>query len=296
MENARKRYALRTLPRSTNRGLSLQLLGVGHAVNLETLMTSFSVADILNPELDLAPYREDFERYGRVRISNILKPDFAEEIYAAFQSAPWNTLFRLKEKTVSISPEDLAAATPRDLINLRKQIFTETLKGFQFSYQSLSLKDAKGAAWDDKQVLPEFTAYLNSDEFLDIGRAVSGFENIRSITAQAACYTRESFLSAHDDVADYEKNRLVAYVLGFAKDWKIDWGGLLQFLDPEGSRVIDSFLPTFNGLTLFRVPQWHSVSFVTPFALGPRFSVTGWYYGEEAKNNGNATEASGQAI
>jgi len=259
------------------------------------LMTSSSTADILNPELDLAPYREDFECNGRVRISNILKPEFAEEIYAAFLRAQWSTLFRSKEKTVSISHQDLAAATSRDLINLRKQIFAETLRGFQYSYQSLSLKDAKGAAWDDKQVLPALSAFLNSNEFLEIGRTVSGFGNIRSITAQAACYTRESFLSAHDDVADDKKNRLVAYVLGFAKDWKIDWGGLLHFHDQEGGRIIDSFLPTFNGLTLFRVPQWHSVSFVTPFSLGPRFSVTGWFYGDEPQKNGDTANASGEA-
>jgi len=108
------------------------------------------------------------------------------------------------------------------------------------------------------------------------------------MTAQATYYTRESFLSAHDDIADHKKNRLVAYVLGFAKNWAIDWGGLLQFFDPESGEIIESFLPTFNGLTLFRVPQWHSVSFVAPFARAPRFSVTGWYYGEESEKNEGA--------
>ena len=258
-------------------------------------MTSYSPADILNPKLDLAPYREEFERYGRVRIPGILKPEFAEDVYAAFQRAPWGALFRSDEKTVSVSREGLAAYTPQDLMKLRKLIFAEAAKGFQFSYLSLSLKDAKGAAWDNKQVLPALSAFLNSDEFLENSRVVSGFGNIRSITAQATCYTHESFLSAHDDVADHKKNRLVAYVLGFAKDWKIDWGGLLQFHDPQGGRVIDGFLPAFNGLTLFRVPQWHSVSFVTPFAQGPRFSVTGWYYGEEPEKNEDAANASGEA-
>jgi len=255
-------------------------------------MTSSPAADILNPELDLAPYREDFERYGRVRIPNILKPDFAEEIYATMQRAPWAAIFQSNGQTVSIAPQHLAAAAPEELIKLRKQIFTETLKGFQYSYLSMSLKDAKGAAWDNKQVLPALTASLNSDEFLDIGRTVSGFADIRSITAQATHYTRESFLCAHDDVAEHKKNRRVAYVLGFAKDWVMDWGGLLHFFDPEGGGVIESFLPTFNGLTLFRVPQWHSVSFVTPFARGPRFSVTGWYYGEETENNDAPASAS----
>jgi SM-20-related protein len=258
-------------------------------------MTSSSVADILNAKLDLAPYREEFESCGRVRISDIFKTDFAEEIYAALQRAPWGALFRANEKTVSVSREGLAAYTPQDLMNLKKVIFAETAKGFQFSYHSLALKHAKGAAWDNKQVVPALSACLDSDEFLEIGRTVSGFEAIRSITAQATCYMPESFLSAHDDVADNVENRLVAYVLGITKDWKFDWGGFLQFLDPESGKVIDSFPPTFNSLMLFRVPQWHSVSFVTPFALRPRISVTGWYYGEEAKSNGNSTKPSGQA-
>ena len=257
-------------------------------------MTTYSPADLLNPELDLAPYREDFERYGRVQIPDILKPDFAEEIHAAFRQAPWGALFRSNEKTVSVSREGLAAYTPQQLMELRKLIFAETAKGFQFSYLSMALKHAKGAAWDNKQVLPALSAFMNSDEFLETGRAVSGFGNIHSVSAQATCYIRESFLTAHDDVADHNKNRLVAYVLGFTKDWKSDWGGFLQFLDPESGRVIGSFPPTFNALTLFRVPQWHSVSFVTPFAMGQRFSVTGWYYREDSKNDGISTKSSGR--
>jgi SM-20-related protein len=91
-------------------------------------------------------------------------------------------------------------------------------------------------------------------------------------------------------------HRRVAYVLGLTKDWKFDWGGFLQFLDPESGRVIDSFPPAFNVLTLFRVPQWHSVSFVTPFAMGQRLSLLGWYYGAEAKINENQTKASGPDV
>jgi len=255
-------------------------------------MTSSTATEILNSELDLVPYRAEFERLGRVRIPNILKPEFAEEVYAALQKAPWTSIFQLNGQTASVTSQDLAAGSREDLVKLRKQIFTETLKGFQYSYMSLKLKDANDAAWDNNQVLPALAAFLNSDECLNIGRTVSGSENICSLTAQATHYTRESFLCAHDDVADHKDNRLVAYVLGFTKDWASDWGGLLQFFDREGGEVVDSFLPTFNGLTLFRVPQWHSVSFVTPFARGSRLSVTGWYYGEETENSDDPASAS----
>jgi SM-20-related protein len=74
----------------------------------------------------------------------------------------------------------------------------------------------------------------------------------------------------------------VAYVFSFTKNWKIDWGGLLQFHDDENCKIIDSYVPAFNALTIFRVPQWHSVSYVTPFAMGPRYAVAGWYHGDKS--------------
>lgn len=251
-------------------------------------MTSSSITGIINPRLDLTPYRESFERYGRVRIPDILNPDFAEALYQVFQSAPWSAIFRLNDEVITVSREDLAAYTPQDQMNLRARIFAETLKGYQFSYLNLALEDARGASWDRDQLLPALHDFLDSEAFRDIGRGVSGREDILSTSSIATCYMRESFLSAHNDAAESLEDRLVAYVLSFAKDWKFDWGGLLQFLDAEDGRVIDSFLPTFNALTLFRVPQLHSVSFVTPFAMGPRISVTGWYHGPAAKKNAKA--------
>jgi len=49
----------------------------------------------------------------------------------------------------------------------------------------------------------------------------------------------------------------------------------------EGSGIAQSFVPAFNALNLFAVPQPHSVGFVTPFAARRRYSVTGWLRGRE---------------
>jgi Rps23 Pro-64 3,4-dihydroxylase Tpa1-like proline 4-hydroxylase len=35
-------------------------------------------------------------------------------------------------------------------------------------------------------------------------------------------------------------------------------------------------VPAYNSLVLFKVPVWHSVTFVTPFAGEVRYSITGW--------------------
>ena len=55
-----------------------------------------------------------------------------------------------------------------------------------------------------------------------------------------------------------------------------DWGGILQFLDRDG-HVADGYVPVFNALNIFRVPQLHNVSSVVPFAGHARLSITGWF-------------------
>ena len=52
-------------------------------------------------------------------------------------------------------------------------------------------------------------------------------------------------------------------------------GGLLLFYDSRGN-VVRGYTPGFNMLNIFKVPQPHSVSWVTPLAANPRYAVTGW--------------------
>ena len=55
----------------------------------------------------------------------------------------------------------------------------------------------------------------------------------------------------------------------------MDWGGLLLFHDGQDN-VTRGYLPVFNSLNLFSVPQRHNVTWVTPLAAAPRYAVTGW--------------------
>ena len=57
--------------------------------------------------------------------------------------------------------------------------------------------------------------------------------------------------------------------------WRADWGGMLLFLDDE-DHVAEGYMPAFNSLNIFKVPQRHAVSIVAPFAGEPRLSITGW--------------------
>lgn len=50
-----------------------------------------------------------------------------------------------------------------------------------------------------------------------------------------------------------------------------------MFLDEDG-HVAEGYVPAFNALNIFSVPQTHTVSMVTQLARMPRMSVTGWIH------------------
>jgi Rps23 Pro-64 3,4-dihydroxylase Tpa1-like proline 4-hydroxylase len=94
------------------------------------------------------------------------------------------------------------------------------------------------------------------------------------IDGHATRYIAGHFLKDHADESPFERRRF-AYVLSVTKDWTVDMGGLLHFMDAGGS-VVDTFVPTFNALTIFAVPTPHAVSYVPPWVAGERLSLTGW--------------------
>jgi SM-20-related protein len=93
--------------------------------------------------------------------------------------------------------------------------------------------------------------------------------------AQATCYTSGDFLNKHDDSAP-GKHRLAGYVLNLTPSWNPNWGGALQFYDSQDN-CVDTLVPSYNALNVFRVPQPHAVSYLPPYASGKRLSITGWF-------------------
>ena len=84
---------------------------------------------------------------------------------------------------------------------------------------------------------------------------------------------KEEFCRRNEEASE---QRRYAFVINLSPDWRPDWGGQLQFLDREGL-VLHTYLPRWNSLSLFRVPQRHQVTFVTPWAAAPRHAITGWW-------------------
>ncbi len=230
---------------------------------------------MLNPNLDVDRLAGRFREAGRLRIENVLEPEAAEALHECLdREVPWHLAFIGEQGPTTLPADALASMGRREREELRAAIHRRAAKGFQFEYNSYMMVTAYKEGRDPHLILHRLLEYLNAEPFLDFVRRVTGVARIRKADAQATRYAPGHFLSRHDDI-NPDQGREVAYVLNLTRGWRADWGGLLHFMDDDGS-VIDTFMPGFNSLTLFRVPMFHCVSYVAPFAERPRYAVTGW--------------------
>jgi Rps23 Pro-64 3,4-dihydroxylase Tpa1-like proline 4-hydroxylase len=237
---------------------------------------TFRFSQTLDPEA----IHDVFAEYGYVHVPAILPLENAKRIHKGLlEQTPYNLVFNEKEKHFDVPDEHLRAMERSELNRLQSTIYAQARQGFQYSYHSYPIYDAYKAGQNKGHVLHRFYEWLNSDEFLEFARGVTGFDDISFVDAQATRYSPGQFLSTHDDVQEGKKRR-AAYIFNFTPQWLADWGGYLQLLDDVGN-VRCGLAPTFNALNIIAIPQRHNVSFVTPFASGVRLSVSGWLrYGQ----------------
>jgi SM-20-related protein len=224
---------------------------------------------------DRGSCRDDFKRDGFVHIPAVLHPNEAGDIHKVLTEAtPWNLCFNDRQKHIDIAPENLASMTAAQHDRLLEAVYAPARTAFQYFYNNYPIFDAYKAGLNQGHLLHVFYEWLNSEEFLSLMRHVTGFEDISFADAQATRFTAGHFLKRHDD-NQINKNRRAAFVFNFTDEWEADWGGYLQLLDNKG-HIRRGIKPVFNSLNILAVPQMHNVSFVTPFAGGARFAITGW--------------------
>ena len=182
--------------------------------------------------------------------------------------------YRHEGRTVSASEDDLLRLDPKSRSRVFDGIMAAAREDFQFLYYSCSLNPAHLRSMPADHPIHAAALSLFSTGFVDLLAQTVADETIRGLTASFTRYDPGCFLLPHDDSGSQDLRR-VAFVINLSEDWWPDWGGLLQFID-EDRNVETSFTPHAGSVALFEVPQWHSVSYVTPFAGRSRFAITGW--------------------
>lgn len=236
------------------------------------MRTLFSISDEIRP----AAIAEALQSHGRVQVPGFLENDGAELLLGELESAEDWMLVGLNAEGRQTIP---FAARRAWSVESERQFLSTTYEGagdtFRFAYEQRLVSPYQEERAHDNSVLARFADFLTSRETVAAVRELTENPSLEFVDTRATRLRAGHFLSRHYD-ADPSGKRCVAYVFGLTKKWHAEWGGQLQFLDPHG-QVVESFVPAFNTLSLFTVPQLHSVSMVAPFAGANRYSVTGWF-------------------
>ncbi len=229
----------------------------------------------LNPHHNVEALARKYAEDGIVRVENLFPQETAEAIYQLLANrTPWHLVHSdASGKHCYYRPEEWAEKPQPE----KKRILTDTMEravdGFAYLYLCYPMIRAYLEKRDQDWPLHQMTEFLNTPEMLDFTRTITGESTVIKHDAQATLYARGHFLNVHDDTGDSAERR-AAYVMGFTKNWRLDWGGNLLFLDD--GEIGRGFVPSFNTLTLFKVPRQHIVTQVSNFAGAGRFSITGW--------------------
>lgn len=221
-------------------------------------------------------YRPVFRQFRRLHIPGFLDPDSAAGLYRSVAlSRGWlRTIHVDKGQDAEIVLDAEDAPSPQARAVLERQLMGMARDSFRYIFDLIRVSaDVRAGRQVDPALAAAF-AFVNSAPFLDFVRTLTGEPDLAYCDMTATRYRGGDFLTVHDDEAP-EQHRRFAYVLNLTPKWRADWGGILMFLDDE-DHVAEGYVPAFNALNIFEVPQRHSVSMVAPFAEGERISLTGW--------------------
>jgi SM-20-related protein len=229
----------------------------------------------LNPALSPESFAEAYARDGFVQVHELFEPAVADELATMLETfMAWELIFSDEHGGgQGLSADQLRALGPERLRKQIEGVVTRARENFAYWYFRYPMIGAYIGGRDPGHPIHRVSEFINSDEFLEFGRAVTGETAVNKADGQATMFRSGHFLNLHDDTGVGE--RRAAYTLGFTRRWRADWGGQLLFHDAAGD-VTRGFGPRFNVLTLFRAPQWHSVAPVAAYAGAPRISIAGW--------------------
>jgi SM-20-related protein len=233
----------------------------------------------LNPALDADDLAEAYRARRRLQIRDLLTEPSAEEVFGAIEAVPWGLAYNEGSSVVELDANALARLSREEAARIMAGIHERARSGYQFLYSYYPLLTAYFTPGAERLPLFEMFEFINSPPFIDFIRRVTGLADIRWADGQATLFRAGHFLKYHTDESPSEQ-RLAAYVINMTKGWGRDWGGYLQFFD-EHYDVEQAFRPVFNAINIFTIPADHSVSMVSSYAPGNRYSITGWFRGDD---------------
>ena len=231
----------------------------------------------INPNHDLASLNQTLRERGRLQVADFFTADTAEYLHQLLVSNKhWYMAYNQGNNYYESSMEQLQALAPDKRQKFMNSIYRRASTQFQYVFYQYYITQAIELNEQPGDPMHQMHHFMNSREVLDFMRTLTGENAISKADSYASMYLPGHFLTTHDDRHD-KHDRVAAYVFSMNKKWEKNWGGHLAFFD-DGGNITDAFIPSFNTLNIFLIPQLHSVQLVAPFAAENRTSFLGWLH------------------
>lgn len=231
----------------------------------------------INQSHDMAFLSQTLQKKGRLQVPDFFTPDTAEYLHELLVSNKnWYMAYNQGNNYYESSMEQLQALSPAKRQQFMNSIYKRASTQFQYVFYQYYITQAIELNEHPGDPLHQMHHFMNSQGMLDFMRTLTGEKAIRKADSYASMYLPGHFLTTHDDRHD-KHDRVAAYVFSMNKKWEKDWGGHLAFFDDNGN-ISEAFIPSFNTLNIFLIPQMHSVQLVAPFAAENRTSYLGWLH------------------
>lgn len=229
----------------------------------------------INPVHDPEVLGRTLQQNRRLQVNDFFTPDTAEYLHKLLvENKNWYLAYNGDNNNYESSQDQLDALEPQQRQQFMNKIYARAQTRFQYVFNQYYITQAIELNEHPGNPLHQMHDFMNSDETLAFMRQLTGEPAISKADSYATKYMPGHFLTSHDDRHD-KHDRVAAYVFSMTRNWEKNWGGHLAFFDDKGN-IEEAFVPSFNTLNIFLIPQLHSVQLVSPFAGASRISYLGW--------------------
>ncbi|MFT7460290.1 MAG: SM-20-related protein [Planctomycetota bacterium] len=231
----------------------------------------------INPDLKLEEYSKILQNKRRLQIPNFFTKASAEYLYQLIvENKDWYLAYNEGKQYFESSMEQVQALTPEQRQQFMNAVYARAQTQFQYVFNQYYITQAIELNEQPGHPMHQLHHFINSEDTLEFMRKLTGELSIKRADSYATLYAPGHFLTEHDD-RHARHDRVVAYTFGMTKNWRQNWGGHTAFFDAKGN-IEEAYIPSFNTLIIFLIPQAHAVQQVAPFAGGSRTSYIGWLH------------------
>lgn len=214
-------------------------------------------------------------------INGFLEESKAEEIYKFLAKDMnlhwWKAVFYPWPGISGFGSFVLTPESQEKIKEERERVFKDLVSGgFSYTFKR-SLNDHFSGCWCFQCGYEKF---MRSNTACDFVSQIIGTPLTEASTVFSSWYDDGDFLGTHSDTGLGK----VAFVYNLSKNWKYVYGGNLTIFEFDWKTPKRIFVPAFNTLILFKVPEGSGIPHcVTPVVSGvnksgeKRLALSGWY-------------------